>query len=284
MDKPYFIFDEWGMPLITGDPNSWKDSIGRLLEMEYAKNGLTRTVKALDDCLYYSEGRYRLKRHPGYEEHSSRDHWSYFLMYLYNRTTSEGIPMKVSFMCITSNIPSMRGMNLWIKTLRGNKRAEWWFYTIFNLGAYIHNFMDWAIVGIGNLGPECDNYYWLVFGSDYQRTKTRWQSLWSKIWGKVVPFYPVQNRAWQLKFLPESKRKERQKRIYLKRTDHGNYIVRALFGDTDISQEEADNYPEMGGDRSGVRLNLSCDRYIHQIKNTQNCYKRKLLQRLLSEI
>ena len=272
----YYYFDVWGMPLIRHDPNSWKDSIGRLMEIEYANNGLTQFNLALDDCLYYDNDVAKLKRHPGHDELASRDHWSYFIQYMKNTSSPE------FFDEFIKKVKPMRGMTLWFKALTGNKRAEWWFYTIYNLGAYVHNFLDWAIIGIGNLGPERDNNWWITDhnGSMLKADRTRWERMWAWIWGKVCPFYPVQNRAWQLKFMPENPRKEKQKRIYLKRTDYGNLIVRILFGDKTITQCQVYNYPEMAGDRSGVRLNKSCDRWIFEIEDG---YKRKLLKKLISE-
>lgn len=265
------------MLLITGDPKSWKDAIGRLMEYLYANGKFNERCEALERCLWHDGKKYRLKRHPAYSAPSSRDHWSYFIQYYKNTRTKE------EFAEFIRQVPRMRGLTLWMKTMAGNKRAEWWFYTIYNTGAYIHNFMDWSISGLGNFGPERDNHWWITDGngSKYQQSKTLWQRLWAWIWGKACPFYPVQNRAWQLKFLPESPRKEKQKRTYLKRTDKGNPIVRLLFGDKTVTQDEVDNYPEMANDRSGVKLNLSCRRWIYEIEEG---YKRKLLQRLAAEL
>jgi hypothetical protein len=116
-----------------------------------------------------------------------------------------------------------------------------------------------------------------------QLEMTGWQKTWRRIWVTLTPFYPIQNRAWQLKWLPDSKRKERQKRILLRRTDRGNIIVRALFGDTHISELELQKYPEVKGDRSGVKMNKSCDRIIEKIHNKENCYKKLLAWRLHNE-
>jgi hypothetical protein len=113
-----------------------------------------------------------------------------------------------------------------------------------------------------------------------QISLSKWQKWWCRRWVILTPFYPIQNRAWQLKWLPDSKRKERQKRILLRRTDRGNIIVRALFGDTHISDFELRSYVETTGDVSGVKLNKSCDRHVTKIHNVKNCYKKKLAWKL----
>jgi hypothetical protein len=116
-----------------------------------------------------------------------------------------------------------------------------------------------------------------------QNKLTRWQKFWRRAWVVLTPFYPIQNRGWQLKWLPDSKRKERQKRILLRRTDRGNIIVRALFGDTHISDFELRSFVETTGDVSGVKMNKSCDRTIEKIHNVKNCYKKLLARRLTNE-
>ena len=301
MTKPHFNWDAFGFLLITGDPKSWRDAIGRLMEYLYAHGKFHEKNEALESCCRLIDGKYVLLRHPVFwekydelgllpnpawykydkdgEEFASRDHWSYFIQYKKN------ILSKEEFADFISKVPRMRGMNLWMKTLTGSKWHQWWFYTIFNPGAYLGNVVSNLITRIGRLGPEESIHWWIELmhtdiniskGTLMQHKLTRWQKVWRKIWVTLTPFYPIQNRGWQLKWLPDHKRKERQKGILLRRTDRGNLIVRALFGDTHISKLELQKYPEVTGDRSGVKLNKSCDRTIEKIRNTENRYKKRL--------
>ncbi len=300
MTNPHFYWDAWGMLLVTGDPKSWRDAIGRLMEWLYAHDKLNEKNEALEGCLMLVNGKYVLIRHPLFwiegqttntfdpneyqydkegEEFASRDHWSYFIQYYKNTRTEE------EFADFISKVPRMRGMNLWMKTMKGSKWHQWWFYTIFNPGALLGNIVSNLITWIGRLGPEESIHWWIEGSNPNKGTEmlynlSKWQKWWQRIFTIITPFYPIQNRGWQLKWLPEHKRKERQKRILLRRTDRGNLIVRALFGDTHISELELQKYPEVTGDRSGVKLNRSTKRTIGKIHNTENCYKKKLAWKL----
>lgn len=316
MTNPHFYWDKWKMLLITGDPKSWRDAIGRLMEWLYANGKFHEKNEALESCCRLVDGKYVLMRHPifwavieqrhktldgeivlPFQEHykldklnemyASRDHWSYFIQYIKNTRTEE------EFADFISKVPRMRGMTLWMKTMKGSKWGEWWFYTLFNPGAYLGNIASNLITWIGRLGPEESIWWWIEQsnngkvdvnnGTYMQWTLSKWQKKWQRIWVVLTPFYPIQNRGWQLKWLPDSKRKEQQKRILLRRTDRGNIIVRALFGDTHISDFELRSFVETTGDVSGVKLNKSCDRDVRKIHNVKNCYKKLLARRLTNE-
>ena len=310
MTQPHFKWDKWGFLLITGDPKSWRDAIGRLMEYLYAHGKLNEVNHALEACCRLTKTGYVLVRHPAlwnvydkmgdpypeeyeYDEFdemfASRDHWSYFIQYKKNTLSTEEF---IEFMKL---VPRMRGMNLWMGTMTGDKFSEWWFYTLFTPGAYLGNIVSNLITWIGRLGPEESIHWWIsIYSSDthvdsdnrgtlMQRNLTHWQKWWRKAWVTLTPFYPIQNRGWQLKWLPASKRKERQKRILLRRTDRGNIIVRALFGDTHISNAELRAFVETTGDVSGVKLNKSCDRTIEKIRNVKDGYKKKLARVLTNE-
>jgi len=312
MTKLHFKWDTWGFLLIFGDPKSWRDAIGRLMEYLYAHGKLNEVNPALESCLDLTPTGYVLYRHPTFllkamstpgsvtpdptiykydkkgEEFASRDHWSYFIQYKKNTLSEE------EFTDFISKVPRMRGMNLWMKTMKGSKWAEWWFYALFNPGAYLGNIASNLITWIGRLGPEMGIHWWIVHnvGEDVNRgtrmlyNLTWWQKAWRKIWVTVTPFYPIQNRGWQLKWLPESKRKERQKRILLRRTDKDNPIVRLLFGDLTVSISDVRAYPETTGDASGIKLNKSCDRTIRRIpmESQQGCYKYMLARTLFADL
>jgi hypothetical protein len=161
MTNPHFYWDKWRMLLVWGDPKSWRDAIGRLMEWLYANGKFHERNEALEACCRLVDGKYVLYRHPVFsteetarlvkenqmdnaneylyekegEEFASRDHWSYFIQYKKNTLTEE------QFADFISKVPRMRGMNLWMKTMKGNKWGEWWFYTLFNPGAYLGNIL-----------------------------------------------------------------------------------------------------------------------------------------------
>ena len=116
----YYQFDEAGMLIVPGDELSWRDSVGRTVLAWIAYGKPMPLARALERC--YSEG--NLWRHPKHTERSSRDHWSYFLIY---RVLRYGIiPI--------NELPRMRGMNLWMKSLTGNKKTllpSWLFGILF---------------------------------------------------------------------------------------------------------------------------------------------------------
>ena len=163
------------MLLITGDPKSWRDAIGRLMEYLYAHGKFHEKNEALESCLRMCDGydKYVLLRHPAFwstkspdpaeymyngdlrEIFASRDHWSYFIQYKKNTLTDD------EFADFISKVPRMRGMNLWMKTLTGSKWHQWWFYTIFNPGAYLGNIVSNLITWIGRLGPEESIWWWI---------------------------------------------------------------------------------------------------------------------------
>ena len=309
MDKLHFYWDAWRFLLVTGDSKSWRDAIGRLMEWLYAHGKLNEKNEALEECLILTKTGYVLLRHPAFaqtfhnkrffpdpneyeldkhkEIFASRDHWSYFIQYKKNTLSKE------EFIEFIKLVPRMRGMNLWMGTMTGDKFSEWWFYTLFNPGAYLGNIISNLITWIGRLGPEESIHWWIRKDSFHhyrnnglylQHNLTRWQKWWRRRWVIITPFYPIQNRAWQLKWLPDSKRKERQKQILLRRTDKDNPIVRLLFGDKTVTKAEVNAYPETTGDASGIKLNKSCDRTIEEIHNTENCYKSLLVCRLYDEL
>jgi hypothetical protein len=274
MTQPHFYKDKWGLILVKGDHTSYRDCMGRNFEDEVPDFELGYVSEAMESCLWRNGNKWGLKRHPEYDEETSRDHWSYFIMY------RKATMAPFAFKKFIKDVPRMRGMNLWKKSLKGNKWAQWWYYTIFNPGARIGNALDTLITRFGNLGPEESLQWWVAGynGDKMLMNLTPWQEAWRSLWQLVIPFFPTQNRAWQLSFLPEHKRKEIQQRILLRRTDRGNIIVRLLLGDDHISVWEINGYQEVTGDRSGVKLNKSCDRTIHLILNTANCYKKKLIE------
>ena len=207
----YHVFDEHGMLCIPSDQSwekrswwkklwdlilkriwiptwsnkSWRDSIGRtvLAWIAYGK------PKELAEALYCCHTD-RLYRHPKYEEQSSRDHWSYYIIFRFLKG--------YWFNEFIKKVPRMRGLNSWMKALTGNKRAEFWYYTLAIPGARIGNGFLRACRWAGRISPEFTNHGWLLIGNTYLHNRTLWQKAWAWIIGKIIPAYSLHNKAWQI--------------------------------------------------------------------------------------
>jgi len=290
----HVVFDEYGMALVKGDELSWRDSIGRTVLCWLAYEGPIKLLSALDDCMYFinSEQRFQLYRHPEHKELSSRDHWSYYIICekLADRDS-------MSFINFMNYVPRMRGLNLWMKSLAGNKRAEWWYY-FWNLKfARIGNFWLKFVRKVGNISNEKSNEWWITIwdefhapcraskpfripnGSQLRHFRTPWQNFWGKVILWTIPAFALHIKAWQIYVMSKDSRKttesdnKREKllkkrkklqQILLKRVGKSNILVRLLLGD-DVSKQEITDYPYMTNYRPGVYLDESCRRDIREM-------------------
>jgi hypothetical protein len=283
----HVIFDEWGMAVIKGDELSWRDSIGRtvLCWIAYGQpiEGIDKMISSLLFC--YSHN----CRHPQYPEWElSRDHLSYLLVF------------RRLFFGGYSNLPVYRrGMYLWSLALQNNKLAEFLYYTLAIPGAYIGNAWLRFCRKVGRIKPERDNNWWIAMndGGPYpqffpiairrtwgwriQQNLWFWQKLWAWIIFQTIPAYALHVKAWQVYVMPNSKKKEKLKRILLKRAANSNLILRMLFGDTTVSETDVSQYPNMTGYRPGVYLDESCRRDIREmdaVESEFNTYEVELIK------
>jgi hypothetical protein len=272
------------MMVVQEDILSWKDSMGRTVLTWIAHDMPEELEAAIESCLSFDlkDNRYRLRRHPGIWEKTSRDHWSYFI--IFRKLKYEDWEFKK----FVKKIPSMRGMNLWVKSLAGNKSAERWYYRWAIPEAWLTNRWNKFVRVIGFIYPERSNYWWIDQydekrnnGQVLQDSVTEWQKWWAR---KLIPLYPVHVKGWQLFVMPDNPRKEILKRIIQKRIGEHNYMLRLLMGDTEISQEEIDTYPNMSGYRPGVPLNEPCDRDIYELPDQDNLYEKVLLTWLFKKL
>ena len=179
----------------------------------------------------------------------------------------------------------MRGMNLWMKSLTGNKRAEWWYYFWAIPGARLGNawlrFCRWA----GRIKPERNNKEWLINWTTILPNRTKWQRLWAWIIFIIIPAYPLHNKAWQIFVLRKVPKRDTLCKILLKRVGKSNIMLRLLFGDT-VTQDEVDNYPHMTGYRPGVYLDETCRRTIRELTPQEsefNAYEKDLIKWLYGQ-
>ena len=266
----YHQFDEFGMLIVPSDELSWRDSLGRTILAGLAYGFTTEIKRSINSC--YLGG--RLYRHPGFNEESSRDHWSYFIMFRKLITKDA-----TQFLNFIDRVPRMRGLNLWMNALTGDKRAEWWYYTLAIPGAYIGNWWLRKCRKWGRISLEMSNRLWLSLGNFRLSNRTRWQKLWAWIIFQSMPAYALHNKAWQIYVMPASRKKEKLKRILLSRIGISNIMLRLLLGDT-VTQEEIDAYPDMTGYRPGVYLDETCRRDIRELTDKEaefNCYEKQLI-------
>ena len=290
----FYVFDEWGMLTVKSDALSWRDSIGMTVCAWIAYGMPYELMSAIAKCFTLNKhGKFILYRHPNYKEKSSRDHWSYaiILRILYDSK------FNVSYISTNewiNRVPRMRGMNLWMRSITGNKLSEWLYYTLYIPGARLGNAWLKFCRRVGRISEERDNGKWLIrmndgttYGNWMIRYRTRWQKLWAWIIFQTIPAYPLHNKGWQLFVMPESRRKERLKKILLSRIGISNILLRLLFAPTktpnsqdSVTQEEIDAYPNMISFRPGVYLDETCRRNIREMtpeESAYNAYERDLL-------
>jgi len=286
-DKSYYQFDQWNMLVVPSDELSWRDSIGRTVLAWIAYDTPEELEYALDKC--WKDG--KLYRHPAHNELASRDHHSYDII-----SMNMFIKQSPAYKNYVKKLPFMRGLYLWMHSLTGNKLAEF-FYYFWNIPfARFGNFWLWLCRWTGRIRPERDNNWWIApwdipinlnnNGLILLRRRTKWQKLWAWIIFKTIPAYSLHVKAWQIYVMPDSKKKEKLKRILLSRIGISNIMLRLLFGDTTVTQEEIDSYPHLTGYRPGVYLDETCRRNIKEMTAKEsefNSYEKDLIKKLYDE-
>jgi len=283
----FYVFDEWGMLTVKSDALSWRDSIGMTVCAWIAYGRPEELRLAVKKCWYLPDAKWILYRHPKYKEEASRDHYSYALI------------MEKLFCgnALIYGLPRLRGMNLWMRSITGNKLAEWMYYTLYIPGARLGNVWNRLIMWIGKAGPERTNEWWIGYedkihnrGTNLQIHFTKWQKFWLygprfKLFGKeyhieiLVPAYPLHNKGWQLYVMRKIPKRDTLCKILLKRVEKSNILMRLLLGDTTVTEEEVNSYPPMSGYRPGVYF-PTCDRYIVKLTpklSAWNFYEKDLI-------
>ncbi len=207
---------------------------------------------------------------------------------------------------ITFFVGTIGLINLYVKAFNN---AEFLYYLIYTPGALIGNIWLRICRCVGRIGPEKDNEWWIDRFSEYispnvtngnimLHERTKWQKLWGRVISISIPAYALHNKAWQIYVMPDSKRKERLKRILLKRVGKSNIMLRLLFEPKVIynaeylkgsyklvTQQEVGNYPHMAGYRSGAYLNTT-KRTIRELTEEEakwNTYEKDLIKKLYNE-
>jgi len=251
----------------------------------------------LEYCQVFKRGKWVLYRHPDYKELASRDHHSYFIIYR-KLLDPAWTNIFIKNLLNSYSLLFFRGMNLWMKSLTGNKRAQWWYYFWNIPGARLGNWWNRLIKWIGDCGYERSNEWWLADtpqginrGTLLQNGLSKWQKFWLhgpkfKLFGKeyhieiLLPAYALHVKAWQIYVMPKTPKRDTLRKILIKRVGKSNLMLRLLLGDTTVTQEEVDNYPHMTGYRPGVYLDETCRRDIRELTPQEaeaNTYERDLI-------
>jgi hypothetical protein len=282
------------MPVIAGDIKSYLDSLGRLILMWIAYGFPDELENTIEACLQYGKKYYELHRHPWTWDKTSRDHWSYFIIYrsflrLKKDKNGKFVTDDPYFFSFLAEVPRMRGITTWTRTLTGNKAAQRRYFRWQIPGARIAGAVYKILYFLGGFPDPVSNDEWtgpvvwynriITYGHYTQINRTAWQRMIINIALAIVPAYPLHNKGWQLFVMPDSPRKEKLKRILLKRVDPDNLMVRLLMGDKSISIQQIAGYPDMTGYRPGVNIMLT-KRDIKQMTRKQrefNAYEKDLL-------
>ena len=256
----------------TWSNKSWRDSIGRTVLAWIAYEKPDELAYKLEFC--YNSNSSELYRHPAFNELASRDHWSYFI--IYRKLLHNG----VWFKNFIKNVPRMRGINLWMKSLTGNRTSEFLYYLVHIPGARLGNMWLKVLRRLGNISDEWDNQEWINW-QPFIFVNSPWQKLFSWIIFKTIPAYSLHVKAWQLYIFPESDKKQYLQKILLKRVGKSNILLRLLLGDTNVTKQEVYEYPHMTGYRPGVYLDESCRRDIREMTAEEaefNTYEKELIK------
>lgn len=296
----YHIFDDCGLPVIRGSKDSWRDSIGRAVMMWLAYDRNSDIEIGLESCLKWEGDKFVLYRHPHvigakeYKNDISKDHWSYFLMYRKLDFDAH------DFNEFVSDTPIKLGLRSWVGALQGKKLSTLWYYSFQIVGNWLGNGWNSFWRAVGNIKKERTNEWWagilhintdgyvLTNGHNLQVNLSRWQKLIRRL---LIPNYPQHNKGWQLYALPDHPLKKRLKKILLKRIynrgGYSNYLLRLLFGDTTVTEEDVQTYRHMTGYRWGTNLDETCLRDVYYISNYEtefNDYEVDLLEFLFYQL
>jgi hypothetical protein len=280
----------WGCACVRGDVKSYLDSFGRTF-LTWLAYGRPDELKSVLES-YWKEG--KLRRHPQAWDETSRDHYSYFIMFKRLTCTDD------EFKAFVNKIPPKRGLNFWKRALVPDTRYEIEYYRYNIPYARIGNvwlrFCRW----IGKIRPELSNEEWIGIwdefyapcrvskpiqitgGSAEKYYRTARQKRWGNVINKTTPAYVLHNKGWQLFFMPDNPKKDTLKRILLKRVGKSNLMLRLLFGDTTVSETEVSGYPYMTNYRSSVYLNTTNRDIREMTKNeaSANTYEKELIIKL----
>jgi hypothetical protein len=274
----YHYFDYFGNPVIIGDIKSYLDSLGRLILTWIAYDMPDELIDQIELHLSFERKYSVLFRHPGTWDKTSRDHWSYFIIYRHLLREKRGDSDEF-FWSFCADIPKMRGITTWKNALADDRKAERRYYRTGIPGARIGNIVLNILNYLGQFGPEWDNNAWIKpilkysevnAGIYAQRTRTPWQNFIGRATLLIMPAYALHNKALQIYVMPEGAKKARIQEILLKRIGKSNIVVRLLLNDRTVTLRELRNYPDMSGYRPGVYLKPGCCfRDIHKLPEAQ---------------
>lgn len=276
----YHVFDDYGMAIVNGDNRSWRDSLGRNILMWIAYKD-SRLERGIENCLRFENNEYILYRHPkvifeeGYKNDISRDHWSYFIIYRKLKYSDE------DFNNFIKDVKVKFGLRSWVGALKGKVMPSLWYFLTQIMGCWLGNKWNKYIRKLAGVGDEYSNEDWNTVGLALIRNMCfrvkmfRWM---------LIPTYPIHNKAWQIYVLPPSFLKDKLKEVLLQRikdrNGNSNYLLRILYGDNTVTEEEVNNYEHMTGYRWGTNCDVTTKRDVKKVpkdKVVKNGYEKDLL-------
>jgi len=260
---PYWYKDTSGMVLVTDDPDSWRDSIGRNLDAYVAYEEWI-LVESVCQCFEGKELK-DWQRHPtmGLSKiiDLSRDHISYALISFYiskNWTNFYYILNKLKWK--VNEYTTLCGMWLWVQTLK-NSKWQYLYYAAKIPEMSLMSMWNWLVRKVTNIKPERSQAEWDL---DITRERTATQRIATKL---VFPAYALHNMAWQVKILPDTWGKRLLQKIMLPMVGRHNYVVKSLLGHKLTIKELklVNDYQSMTGSRWTTTLDELNDRDVKLI-------------------
>lgn len=258
--KTEYYVDRYDM-MMTQNP-SWNpngdngivDSIGRTVDAYFAYDHL-RFIYAVRKCYRYKNGYLQqylqAYRHPsiavndlkgGIYNDMSRDHIIYSLIifkasndpYLYY--LSKNLRWKIS-----DRYWFTPEVWLWMKGITGNKLAMFLYYLLDIIILFIAIKWNKFIYFVAGFQPESNqNDFKKVQNSDKPKSKVFFRKL-------LYPIYTLYQKAFMMYVSDNCYGKKKIKQICLKGIDKENYLLRIMFGDKTVTEEQVNSYKPMTG-------------------------------------
>jgi hypothetical protein len=230
----FYYVDGYGMFVVLGDENSWRDSVGRNFYAYIAYRD-TRLLEAMWECSKIVDGEIELRRHPFIDsDDMSRDHLTYILLAI---KMFKPQAVKQFTELLTRRVSDEANITLdmwwWIKSISGRKRYQVLYYLLsipMALGGLIWNSLLSGAAAFVDGEQKSELYSWMY------------------------PFYAMQIMSWQLYVMPNTWAKKVLQRICRWHTDKTNYAVRLVLGDKSVKLSDIQDWKSTKQWRWGVKL------------------------------
>ena len=133
---------------------------------------------------------------------------------------------------------------LWTRVIANLKGYSWIYYPIQRITLKITAWWNKKLTKYAGFGPESHQDDFLSVPNDFKPKRIR------KLADKLYPIYALHIQAWQIKLLPESKRKRKLQEAALPICPEHNYVIQLLLNHpSKPSKEDVYGYKSMRGGR-----------------------------------